>query len=170
MPQAHKIVAEMLDMNPVVPERSLESLTLLVKMNNLKVVDEKIQTKFTDIRDRQNQVAQLYAAIKAINTETTEAGGFEFSSNEELKEKLIRAKALGVDIKDGKFSYNKEERDRLLENIRMTVDELNVDNDMEIQEVTRLYNFRNEAILFAKNIMKTLHDIKQTLGRAVRGG
>jgi len=63
-------------------------------------------------------------------------------------------------VKDDKFKYNKDERDRLVENIRMTIEDLNVKNDMQLQTITRLTNERYESYQMARSILKPLHDDK----------
>jgi hypothetical protein len=149
---------------------SLEALVLLIKTEKLKELEEKSQKEFTEVRLRQKEVAELYEIIQALNTATAENGGFDCKKDDVLKQHLARAKELGVDMKEGKFSFNKDERDRLIENIRMTVDELNVDNDMQIQNITKLYNFRNEIIQFARSVFRPLHDAKASHARGARGG
>jgi len=67
------------------------------------------------------------------------------------------------------MKYSREERERLVENIRMACDDLNMENDMQIQTVTRLTNERYEAFQLARSIMKPLHEDKINKARALAG-
>lgn len=149
---------------------SLESLALLINTARLKQLEKKITNEFIELKKRQDSVTYLHKLIKTINIATNDKGEFDCSNNEELKKFLEQAKnEHGVDIKDNKFKYSKEERDRLLENIRMTVDDFNVLNDMQLQSVTRLTNERYESYQMARAIMKPLHDDKINKARSVAG-
>jgi hypothetical protein len=82
---------------------------------------------------------------------------------------LKQAKEYGVDLKDDKFKFNKEERERLIENIRLTIDDCNVLNDMQLQTITRLTTERYESYQLARSIMKPLHEDKTNKARAIAG-
>lgn len=148
---------------------SLEALILLINTERLKYLQEKTQKEFSELKDRQAKVAELHNILKALNAATDAKGELDLTKNEELKQLLSKAKELGVDVKDGKFKFNKEERERLVENIRMTVEDLNVKNDMQLQVISRLTNERYESYQMARSILKPLHDAKTSYARAMRG-
>lgn len=78
----------------------------------------------------------------------------------------------GVKDSKGKIktdSYNKEERDRWVEILRTTSDDLNMLHQMQVQVVNRLNNERNETLLMSRTIMKTLHEDKLSKARAIAG-
>ena len=77
-------------------------------------------------------------------------------------------KSSGESILSKNKQFTKEMRDRLLENIRMTVDDHDVKNQMQIQKVTRLENERSESYQMARAIMKTLNDMKIQHLRGIR--
>lgn len=147
---------------------SLESLALLINTNRLKFLEDKIKLQFVELKKRQDQVTFLHKLIKTINV-ATDNGAFDCSNNPDLQDLLAQAKEQGVDIKDGKFSYNSDERERLIDNIRMTADDYNVLNDMQLQTITRLTNERYESYQLARSIMKPLHDDKTNKARAMAG-
>lgn len=147
---------------------SLETLTLLINTERLKSLHDKTKKEFTELKERQNQVSKLHKVLKKINAETSTAGEFDCSSNEELKKLLVEAKDLGVDLKTDKFKYTKDERDRLVENLRMTIDDLNVKNDMQLQTVNRLTNERYESYQLARAILKPLHEAKMQSVRGIK--
>lgn len=92
------------------------------------------------------------------------------SKFDQIDEIQKMADGIGADPK-GKNSkpFTKEMRDRLLDNIRITIDDHNVKNDMQLQTVTRLTNERYETYQMARSIMKTLHDAKTQHARGITG-
>ena len=148
---------------------SLESLALLINTERLKFLENKITHEFIELKKRQDKVTFLHKLIKTINTATNDKGEFDCTNNADLQKFLTEAKEHGVDLKENKFKYSKDERDRLLENIRMTVEDLNVLNDMQLQTITRLTNERYESYQMARAIMKPLHDDKVNKARSIAG-
>lgn len=148
---------------------SLESLMLLVNAERLRYLHDKTHKEFTELKERQQQVSNLHKLQKGINNGTNDKGEFDCTSNKELQDLLKLAKDLGVDVKEGKFKYTAAEKDRLMENIRMTVEDLNVQNDMQMQTITNLNNERYESYQLARSIFKPLHDDKLNKARAIAG-
>lgn len=148
---------------------TLESLTLLVNAERLRFLHQKTHAEFSSLKERQKEVSTLHKLMKAINTATNSDGTFDCSSNKELQKQLADAKSSGIDIKEGKFSYNSAERERLTQNIQMTIDDLNVQNDMQMQTVTNLNNERYESYQLARSIMKPLDEDKRNKARAIAG-
>jgi hypothetical protein len=148
---------------------SLESLILLINTERLKFLQDKTNAEFKELKKRQDHVSSLHKLMKKINTNTSSSGDFDCSSDPELQQMLKDAKDLGVDMKDGQFKYGKDEKDRLMDNIRMTVDDFNVKNDMQLQTVNRLTNERYESYQMARSILKPLHDAKMKIAQGIRG-
>lgn len=151
-------------------ELSLEALILLINTERLKTIKDKTHTELKELKERQEKVRTLHKLLKGINASTDEKGKLEFTENQELKELVEKAKELGVDIKDGKTTYTKDERDRLVENIRIAVEDYNVENEMQIQTVSRLTNERYETYQMARSILRPLHEDKQRKAREIAGG
>lgn len=154
--------------NPPNSNLSIESLALLINMERLKRLENKITTEFVELKKRQDEVTFLHKLIKTINTATVNEE-LDCTDNPELKELLAKAKDYGVDLKEGKFKYTKEERERLIENIRITSDDNNILNDMQLQTITRLTTERYESYQLARAIMKPLHEDKTNKARAIAG-
>lgn len=158
------------EMGTVNPEQlSLEALVLLINTDFLKVLKEKTRHALNELKERQEKVRTLHQLLRQINTSTDEKGRFDCSKSQEIQDLLTKAKDLGVEIQDGKLKYSKEERDRLVENIRITADDYNVENDMQLQVISRLTNERYEAYQMARSILKPLHEDKQRKARAISG-
>ena len=161
------VVSEILtDSNNRTSDMSLESLVLLINTERLKYLHQKTHKEFTELKQRQDQVRSLHNLLKKINNATDANGVLDLSNNQELQQLIKDAKELGVETIDGKTSYTKEERDRLVDNIRVTSDDLNVLNDMQLQTINRLTNERYESYQMARSILKPLHDAKM---RAIKG-
>lgn len=147
---------------------SVESLVLLVHTERLKNLEKKITKEFAELKSRQDQVVFLHKLQKAINSATSNEE-FDCSKDVELQKLLKKAKEYGVDLKEDKFKYNKEERERLIENIKLTADDLTVLNDMQLQTITRLTTERYESYQLARNTVKPLHEDKIDKTRAIAG-
>ncbi len=147
---------------------SLEALILLVNAQRLTNLQKQTTTEFKDLKARQEQVSFLQKLIKKINVSVSQSGELDCTNNNELKEMLQKAKTMGVDIKEDLNKFNKNEKDALVENLRMTVDDLNVKNDMQLQGINRLTNERYEAYQMARSILKPLHDAKMKVAQGVR--
>lgn len=147
---------------------SVEALVLLINSERLKRLENKITSEFMELKKRQDEVTFLHKLIKTINTATTHEE-LDCTNHQDLKNLLEKAKEYGVDIKEGKYKFNKEERERLIENIRITADDNNVLNDMQLQTITRLTTERYESYQLARSIMKPLHEDKTNKARAIAG-
>lgn len=148
---------------------SLDALILLINTERLKFLKDKTQNELGELRERQQKVRTLHKLLRAINSITGDKGNIDCSNNEEVKDLLKQAKEIGVDINDGKMKYSREERDRLVENIRITVDDFNVENDMQLQSISRLTNERYESYQMARSILRPLHEDKLRKAREIAG-
>ena len=148
-------------------ELTLEALLLLVATDKVGALEEKSRKELKELRQRQAQVTALHKLLKAINAATDSKGNL--TMDDDLKEMLSHAAELGVEVDLEKGSYNRDEKDRLVENIRLTCDDLNTQNDMQIQAVSRLTNERYEAYQLARSILKPLHEDKINKARSVAG-
>ncbi len=139
---------------------SLESLVILLTADRLHRLEDDSRTQINELRARQERVTFLHKLMKTLNTATGTAGDIDLSAYPEVVEMLKEAKKLGVELNETQMVYNNDERERLVENLRMTVEDLNVQNDMQLQMVSRLTNERYESYQMARSILKPLHDVK----------
>ncbi len=144
---------------------SLESLVGLILTRRLSDIANESQTKIKELQDRQKIVRDLHDVMRAVNA--YDQGDIDLSKDQKLKDLLKRAKELGVDIKEGKTKYTVEERARLIDNLRMTVEDYNMQNDLQLQALTRLTSEIYESYQLAKSILKPLHDDKINKARAM---
>lgn len=156
--------------DPKDPESlSLESLALLLTTERLHRLEDNSRSQLTELNLRQEKVSFLHKLIKTINTATGSEGDLDFTPYPEIIEMLKKAKEMGVDFDETKLQYGDKERERLLENLRMTVEDLNVQNEMQLQIITRMTNERYESYQMARAILKPLHDDKLNKARAICG-
>lgn len=165
--EVSKVVAEKSGNNP---NLSLETLILLVNTERLKFLRDNINKEFAELKKRQDQVKYLHKLLKKINALTNDKGEFDCSANPELQKLLKEAKEMGVEQKEGHHKFTKEERDRLVENVQMTIEDFNTSNDMQLQTINRLTNERYESYQLARSILKPLHEAKMQHARGAKGG
>lgn len=152
------------------PTMSLEALILLITTERLKHLKDKTRLELIELKERQEKVRTMHKLLRCINQDTDDQGKLDCSNNQEIKDLLKTVKDLGVDLNEEKFTYTKEERDRLVENIRITVEDMNVENELQIQEISRFTNERYESYQMARSILRPLHEDKQRKAREISGG
>jgi len=149
---------------------TLEQLVILVNTERVRSLEAKSKAELQELKARYAQVRTLNDLRKLINNVLSADGSVDLTKHPELLEKLNNAKSLGVPVVDGKTQYSKEEADRLLDNVKMTIDDLNVQNDLQMQQVSRLQNDHHESFQLAMSIMRPIHNAKQSSIRAIGGG
>lgn len=156
-------------------EMELEQLVFLLLTERLKQLQKKSTDEFKELKQRQEEVVQMHKVLKVINSHTTDESELSFDPDGELMHHINHAREqFGIDIqdgtmKDGKMTYTKDQRERMIDNIRMTIDDHNTKNDMQMQTVTRLINERYESYQMARAILKPIHDDKMSKARAIAG-
>jgi vacuolar-type H+-ATPase subunit I/STV1 len=157
------------DDTPSKKKVSVEGMALLVGMQNITKLEQKVRDELKTLSERRNQVTTLHKLLKSLNSVTDDKGEANLSKNPEIKEMLEKAKELGLEIPPIKDKYTKDERTRLVENIRTTCDDLNIQNDMQVQTISRMTNERHEAFQMMRGILKPAHEDKVNKARAIRG-
>lgn len=153
----------------------LEQLVFLLLTERLNQLQQKSAEEFKELKKRQEEVVQMHKVLKAINSNTNDGSELTFDEGSDVHNHLLDAKnKLGIDIqngtvKDGKVIYTRDQRERLIENVRMSIEDHNTKNDMQMQTVTRLINERYESYQMARAILKPIHDDKMSKARAIAG-
>lgn len=138
---------------------SLQDLIYLVNRQQIDQIDKKLRKEFSDVQERNTKVRYLHGLLKAINTATDSKGNLDISETPELQAMIKEANEKhGVELPVGKTKFTGQERERLVENIRMTCDDLNVQSDLQLQTISRLNNERQESFQIAKSMMKAIHE------------
>jgi len=145
----------------------LEELALIIQTTRLKKIEAQLQAKINEVKKRQATVKELHEILSRINSSCDSKGKFDIKKNPELKKMIQRAKDLGIDIKSGKVTWNSDEKDRLVENVRMKCEDHNSANQMDLQDSQMMMNRRFEIYELTKSIMKPLHDDKINKARKI---
>lgn len=181
--QSAERINETLEVNKVVEkEPTIDSLVYDILTSRLYQLQKDTTKELEELKERQKEVQKLHDLIAKINSLTNKDG--EVKVDEELFEMLQDAiKNDGNDdaVNDLKISpdslkileegkkYKPEDRQRLIENIRMHIEDLNTQNDMQLQTVTQLTNERYETYQMARAIMKPLDEDKKQKARSIAG-
>jgi len=147
---------------------SLEALVLLVKLERLSHLQSSTEENLKEVQERQKYIAEMHDLLKEINNALNESGEIEALSDE-LKSRIADFAEYGIEIDVDKTELSSLEAERLIANIQMTIDDLNVQNDMQLQTISRLTNERYECYQMARSILKPLHDAKLAHARGVAG-
>lgn len=171
---------------------NLEGMSLLVHKEVLDHLHKKTKNELSSLTERQEWVSDLHKLHRAINAATdSKTGEVKLDLNDpDMMNLMHRVKNphskrdpsgkagehakqkgtyTGLELDHKKGAYKKEDRERLIENIKMAVEDLNVQNDMQLQTLNRLMNERYEAYQMIRTIMKPLHDDKIQKARALAG-
>ena len=148
---------------------TLETMILMINTNKVRALEDETRKELKELQTRQGHVRYLHKLLTGINSSTDGKGNFNFGGDADLKQLLSQAKDLGVDIDLSKTSYAKDERDRLVENVRLTCEDLNTQNEMQLQTITRITNERYEMYQMARSILKPLHEDKINKARSMSG-
>lgn len=117
------------------------------------------------IKERTDNVDALTLFVSKINSEK---GNIDWSKNEELKQLVDKARALGVDIPAGKYQWTEEEKKLLKENVQMRKDSMEKITQLErtdmqryLQEASQCHQARSNVLKLMKEVMDVIiHNMK----------
>lgn len=148
---------------------SVESLALITATQGVKKLEDKMKTEFMELKERQGQVRLMHQLQKQINANSTDGEGFDWSENEELQALINEVRELGVAIpgEEDNFVFTEEDKRALMDNLKMTVDDLQILNDLQLQKISSLTNRRYEFYQMARSILRPLHEDKINKARKI---
>jgi len=111
-------------------------------MEEAGAIDEEIEELVQDPEKNKDLIHSLKKHSKLLKEEA-----------QEIMDTVNAANVYG-----NKDWYGKEERERLVENIRMAHEDLTSLNNQQMQKVNRMNNERHETLLMAKMLAKMLND------------
>ncbi len=167
--EALNLKADPIERNIAGEQLSLEGAVLMITTKRVGDLEAKIKEAHKEIQARQEKIAFLHGILRAINATTSDEETLDWENDPELLEMLEKAREMGIEIPEGKTKFDKNSRLRLIENIKMGVDDLNLENEMQMQTVTRLTNERYESYQMARSIMKPLHELRMAILRNFKG-
>jgi hypothetical protein len=150
-------------------EQTLESALFLVQSEKIHHLSSKIVSTLDGLHERQKEVRRLQEIIALLNKNVTDEGTLTVEEGSLEQELLEELQSRGVQVKQTVGVFNPQQYDRLIENIKMSVEGLNVQNEMNLQDVTRLQNEQYNVYQLVKSIHKPLDEDKRNKARAVGG-
>ncbi len=185
MSDSHSEFVQPLGLEEIDESTAVDSIDLLVYdilISRLDFLKNETTGELEHLKNRQKEVSELHDLIAKINSLTDKDGKVKvdpelfallnkaITNNEnsaELNEGKINPENLKI-LEEGKI-YKSEDRQRLIENIRMHIDDLNTTNDMQLQTITQLTNERYETYQMARAIFKPMDEDKKNKARAIAG-
>lgn len=176
-------IAEISKIEGIGPKKpTIDSLVHDILTARLHKLQEDTKKELAELKDRQKEVQKLHDLIAKINSLTDKEGevqadgelcsmlqeAMQSSANsDEVNELKMNSDSLKI-VKSGE-KYKPEERQRLIENLRMHIEDLNTQNDMQLQTVTQKTNERYETYQMVRAIEKPLDEDRKNKARALRG-
>jgi len=173
---------------------TMEQISQLMILQKLDALRTEFRSKGMELHKRQERVRWLHDLLQRINKRVDKETGELDLTHASIDEKTGKLKE-GINVEDdqelqdimklrellqeaagdqgyeitAKSKYNKDERERMTDNLRMVCDDLNLQNDMQMQDLNQLVNERYEVYQMARAIMKPLHEDKVHKARSLSG-
>ncbi|NGX53898.1 MAG: hypothetical protein K1000chlam4_00618 [Chlamydiae bacterium] len=127
--------------------------------------EAEAQALYLRIKGRTDDIDTLITLASKINSAD---GNIDWSKDEEMKKLVERARELGVDIPEGKYAWNEEEKELLKENIQMRKDSMEKISQLErtdmqryLQEASQCHQARSNILKLYKEVMDTIiHNLR----------
>jgi chromosome segregation ATPase len=135
------------------------------KNPELKQLFDELKAKVAEMQKEADSLKQEADKLLAEADELEAAGKTEQAEKLQdraatLKEDAAELKEIAkvLDIDKDKSFFSKDDRERLMENIRTTCGDLNARNDLQMQTIQRLTNNRHELLQICRTLQKSVHD------------
>lgn len=119
------------------------------------------------IKERTDGVDVLTALLGKLNNTTM--GKIDWSKDEQLKALIDKARALGVEIPPGKYSWSEEEKRALKENIQMRKDTLEKITQLERTDMQRYMQEASQCHQARSNVLKLMKEVNDVIIQNMRG-
>lgn len=160
------VKGKLVDVNSI----TIQQLMLLLMNERIDTLGTQSAKELKELTERQRTVTELNNVKAAINAETNkDDSSLTVNADTELAGLLKRAEEIGVKMPKIEGTFDAEERRRLVDNLNMTLDDLNTKNDMQLQMVTRYTNERYEAYQMGRTIIKAPDDAVKSSARRIAG-
>lgn len=112
------------------------------------------------VKERTDGIDHLTLLISKINSEK---GAIDWSKNDEMKQIVEKARALGVDIPEGKLKWTEDEKKLFKENIQMRKDSMEKLTQLERTDMQRFLQEASQCHQARSNILKLLKEVIDTI-------
>jgi hypothetical protein len=157
---------------------TLDRLLKLFRLSRTTQIHSQYRDELKELTKRQAEVRFLTNLRRVILQSKGKNNGFDANSAD-FKDLLAKAKEPGneeflqllneVGIVEGQDYYSEDDKNNLLESVRLVVEQLNTLSDMQVQMVTRLEAEINETYQMLMAIYKPLHNAITSMARAIKG-
>ncbi len=131
-------------------------------------IEERLRFEFNKISDRQGEVSKLHGLIETLNNAAKEGGSVELST-EELADFQKRAAELGVKLPKLDTKITKEQKDSVIQNINMRVDDLGTLTQKDFFKLQTLNQRKMQLWELLSSMEKMHHDIIMSIARKIGG-
>lgn len=176
-------IGQIIEVDKVIEKTpTVDSLVMDILSTRLNKLHVDTKKELEALKERQKEVEKLHDLIAKINSLTDKEGIVKV--DDELYDMLqdaIKSTSYSEEVNDIKISgdnlkilksgetYQPEDRQRLTENLRMHIEDLNTQNDMQLQTVTQLTNERYETYQMARAVLKPLDEDKKRKAQGIAG-
>lgn len=119
------------------------------------------------IKARTDDVDTLTQLLSKINLEKK---GIDWTKNEEMQQLVDKARAIGVEIPEGKLKWSEDEKKLLKENIQMRKDSMEKITQLERTDMQRYLQEASQCHQARSNILKMLKEVTDTIIHNMRPG
>lgn len=121
---------------------------------------------YTKIKERTDNIDALTLLLSKINNEK---GAIDWTNNEEMKKLVDKARAIGVDIPEGKYKWTEDEKKLFKENIQMRKDSMEKITQLERTDMQRYLQEASQCHQARSNVLKLLKEVIDTIIHNMRG-
>lgn len=134
-------------------------------------------------QDKQTDIRELHAILQGINNDVDKDGKLVLKP--ELRELLLKAdakyrekhkataddkdKRVIPEVKEAGKTYDKDDLERLKDNVTMELDSLNHENELVLHELIHVYNERQETWQLARAMMTSVDQVKKRISGNMAG-
>lgn len=140
---------------------NLEKLYLVVHAGRINDIGDMSKKELGLVQEGMDKVSTLHDLIARINAITDKDGKINVEKDSELSKLMKEAEEMGVKFSKTEGEFTDKERERVVENIRLSIESLNTSNDMKLQQITRLTNAEHEMYNMTRQGFKVIDEDKK---------
>ncbi len=133
-------------------------MTLMARI--LGQAEAEAHSLYLRIKERTDSIDHLTLFISKLNSQN---GAIDWSNDEEMKKIVDRAREIGVDIPEGKYTWTEDEKKLLKENIQMRKDSMEKVTQLERTDMQRFLQESSQCHQARSNVLKLLKEVMDTI-------
>ncbi len=154
------------------PDTTYVNASWLLYMRQAEELNAKAQVLGATIKEQQEHISFINDIISEMNNCTDQkTNGLNLANHQNLQEMLEKARQLGVKLPEKeKLEFDSLERDRLLENLHLAVDNWTKDNRNKVQTLEIYLKALDRILMLAKEAAKNNRTIGSAANAGMKGG